>query len=149
MNKQARYRELHKSHINEAAKAWRKKNRHKCRAHRLLQKAVRLGIVKKPSVCEMCEHPATDLHGHHPDYVFPLAVLWVCRKCHSSIHGVCVGAIRTFHRGEKHGRAKLTERDVSDIRAQCQRGHAKRAIAREFGVSDKLIRLIMKGEIWV
>lgn len=148
MNKQVKYRERHKLEIAATSKAWRKNNAHKRRAHKLLRDAVISGVVIKPTICQRCGASPRLLHGHHPDYSLPLDVLWICPKCHSAIHGVCVGAIRTFHRGEKHGRAKLTETNVADIRVRCQQGQAKRALAREFGVSEKLVRLIMKGEIW-
>ena len=50
--------------------------------------------------------------------------------------------------GEKNGRAKLTEDQVTEIRGLLKAGVAKRAIARRFGVSDTLIRYVSVGKAW-
>lgn len=50
-------------------------------------------------------------------------------------------------RGERHYRAKLTEVQVVEIRNRARPGqHAE--LAREYGVSNVLIGLIVKGKIW-
>lgn len=50
--------------------------------------------------------------------------------------------------GEKHGNAKLTDTQVKEIRARCAAGETQRPIAREFGVKQPLISLIVRGEAW-
>ena len=38
-----------------------------------------------PKSCEMCGK--VQVQAHHADYLRPLAVTWLCRGCHSSMHG--------------------------------------------------------------
>lgn len=48
-------------------------------------KAKREGLLK-PKPCEVCGEPKVD--GHHEDYLKPLEVTWLCRKCHRRRHSV-------------------------------------------------------------
>ncbi len=80
---------------------------------RALKKALRLRQIthrifqtyfrnrKRPLACECCEKkpPAirtmrngkvfirTQIQGHHEDYAYPLAVIWLCLRCHKIRHG--------------------------------------------------------------
>lgn len=62
------------------------------------------------------------------------------------------GADRVKHgtapRGELHGKSKLSEQNVIDIRAGLQAGDRKVHLARRFSVSMRLIRLIETGKAW-
>ncbi len=58
--------------------------RHKVSCRNALNQAIASGIVAK-GVCQTCGSP--DVEAHHDDYNFPLAVRWLCRKHHNSIHG--------------------------------------------------------------
>jgi hypothetical protein len=52
-------------------------------------------------------------------------------------------------RGENHANAKLTEQDVRDIRAQYASGSVTyKHLAKQMGVSETLIRLIVVGKRW-
>lgn len=51
-------------------------------------------------------------------------------------------------RGEQVGTSKLTDKDVREIRVLVTAGATKRGTARQFGVDEKLIRLVVKGDIW-
>jgi hypothetical protein len=49
-----------------------------------VKRAVASGrLVSTP--CEMCGHPKTE--AHHDDYSKPLAVRWLCCRCHKRVHG--------------------------------------------------------------
>jgi len=37
-----------------------------------------------PQPCSSCQNPMSQ--KHHEDYNKPLEVLWLCRKCHLSLH---------------------------------------------------------------
>ena len=47
--------------------------------------AKRSGELLPTVTCEHCGKPGK-LHGHHPDYEKPLAVIWLCPKCHAQEH---------------------------------------------------------------
>jgi hypothetical protein len=52
-------------------------------------------------------------------------------------------------RGKNNGRAKLTEGDVRNIRNLAASGTTNNAIARQFGVSNVLVGLIVRGKVWM
>lgn len=54
---------------------------------------------------------------------------------------------QTFY-GESNGRAKLRELDVKYIRKLHELGHTQVAIAKEFGVSNAAVHLILAGKTW-
>lgn len=54
-------------------------------------------------------------------------------------------------RGEKNGRAKLTEKEVEEIRrgyVRYSRTHGQSALARKYGVNPTAIGFIIRGEHW-
>lgn len=52
-------------------------------------------------------------------------------------------------KGESHHKAKLTESDVCEIRKRkVSFGEANKTIARDYGVTRQLIRMIVVGKIW-
>ena len=69
----------------EWVQKWQRKNREKTRAQGKLRYAVKIGKIKKPENCEVC-NKVTKLEGHHRDYKKPLEVIWVCRACHAYTH---------------------------------------------------------------
>lgn len=148
MDKQKTYRIRHKVRHNALARMWREKNRHKTKAHRLVASAIKSGMLVKPELCDQCNANDSRLHAHHADYSKPLDVVWLCNSCHSKLHGMTECGTKNYASHESHGRAKLKESDVNEIRSMASDGIPKRELARRFLVSEKLIRLICKGEIW-
>jgi len=57
----------------------------KHRARRKLNTGVREGRVKKPARCQICGR-AGRIEAHHGDYTKPFYVIWLCPKCHSTVH---------------------------------------------------------------
>lgn len=55
---------------------------------------------------------------------------------------------RSTHRGEQHGRSKLTVDDVMEIRRRSDQGENSAAIAGDFGVNPSTVRRILKGVTW-
>lgn len=51
-------------------------------------------------------------------------------------------------RGRKNGRAKLSAEKVREIFAAHLLGESKKSIARRYEVSDTLVRLVLRREIW-
>jgi hypothetical protein len=60
-------------------------NKPKRSAHKLVMYAVKLGILKKPKECEICQGTIR-IEGHHKDYTKPLEVQWLCKSCHVKEH---------------------------------------------------------------
>lgn len=51
-------------------------------------------------------------------------------------------------RGSAHPSSKLSEEDVPAILRRLRAGETKASLARAFGVSDTIIRLIERGQLW-
>lgn len=67
----------------EVAKAWRKEDARRVRAHSAVARAIRKGsLIRCP--CERCENPKSV--AHHEDYDKPLEVMWLCDPCHKQRH---------------------------------------------------------------
>ena len=56
------------------------------KARRLLNDALTLGQITKPSHCEDCGHKRKALEAHHEDYSEPYLVKWLCIPCHNTVH---------------------------------------------------------------
>jgi hypothetical protein len=54
----------------------------------------------------------------------------------------------TLNRGELHGKHKLRDADIGDIRRRVAAGEVQRAIAREYGVCFQTICLIASRKTW-
>lgn len=55
---------------------------------------------------------------------------------------------RTDQRGERNAMARLTEAQVSEIRSRRARGEKLKAIAADFGVTDRAVSKIARGQRW-
>lgn len=66
---------------NEIAyRNYKKRQRH-CAAK--VRRALKAGRLKKLP-CEVCNDIKSV--AHHPDYLEPLTILWLCRKHHAELH---------------------------------------------------------------
>lgn len=54
----------------------------------------------------------------------------------------------TNAKGQKHGAAKLTERDVLSIRQRLKIGHSRMKIAKEFGITRQTVGDIARKRRW-
>src|SRR3990167_2545331 len=71
---------------------------------------------------------------------------WVTSR-QNQIHAIENGLYGA--RGEKHGRAKLTEAQVREIRRRYTGEYGQQgAMAREYGVSQALIAKVVRGAVW-
>ncbi len=55
-------------------------------AHGAIRNAIRDGRLVKPTACTICNGSNDRIEGHHPDYKKPLAVIWLCSRCHGLVH---------------------------------------------------------------
>src|SRR4030095_1753477 len=67
------------------ARKWMDKNPEKTRADRILNYAIKRGVVSKEP-CWICG--AERVHGHHRDYSKPLQVIWLCHRHHMEEHQI-------------------------------------------------------------
>ena len=58
----------------------------KAAAHRAVSRAVALGLLVAPDVCECGCGEGGPLTPHHDDYSKPLDVRWLRRRCHRQYH---------------------------------------------------------------
>jgi hypothetical protein len=81
-----KYRESHRIEMVEYTRKWRKRNWEKVLAQSKLKDHVDRGNIIRPEKCSLCKSSDYRIEAHHPDYSKPLDVVWVCQKCHASIH---------------------------------------------------------------
>ena len=66
------------------------KNPTKLNAYRAVEAAIMCGAIVKPERCSKCGGADMSkkrrVHAHHHDYTHPLAVEWLCPKCHAAAH---------------------------------------------------------------
>lgn len=68
---------------SETRKKWCLANKHKKKAHNLVSRAIKNGLLRRRS-CEVCG--SKNSQAHHDDYNFPLDVIWLCPKHHGERH---------------------------------------------------------------
>lgn len=70
-----------------AVAAWAQRNPQAIRARSILRRAVKSGRVQIAEHCQADGCTTTQrLHGHHHDYLRPLAVTWLCSRHHHRAH---------------------------------------------------------------
>ena len=74
-----------KAAMQRARQKWAGKDPRRRAAHVILNNAVRRGKLDKPKACTQCGATGR-IEGHHPDYDFPLHVVWLCAPCHHKAH---------------------------------------------------------------
>ena len=73
----------------------------------------------------------------------------LCWSTRSEVSRIQTGKEKTAVQGEKHGAAVLTWDQVRSIRQEYARGGATKAhIARQYGVNDMTIHLVITGKTW-
>lgn len=58
----------------------------KSKARGYVAYSLKKGLIVKPSSCSYCGNKNSRIEGHHHDYSKPLEVIWLCTKCHKSLH---------------------------------------------------------------
>lgn len=80
-----RWRKQNTVKVRASLNRYKVNNPEKVLAHKLLLKAVKEGVVNRPSSCSKCDKECKP-QGHHNDYTKPLEVIWMCVKCHVNFH---------------------------------------------------------------
>jgi len=108
------------------------------KAHRIAWVLKHGPIPKGMCVCHKCDNPSCVRPGH----------LFLGTYSDNMNDMLAKGRGR-HRRGERHGRAKLTERDVHAIRARYASGDVtQEALAAEYGVTHVLIGKIVRHKLW-
>lgn len=70
----------------ERARARSKNKSLEARVRALVNRAVKLDLLKRPETCPSCSSAARRVEAHHADYSKPLDVTWLCSQCHADAH---------------------------------------------------------------
>jgi len=90
----AKYREEHREDINAYSALYKKMYPERIAAKHQAQ----LAYPDKEACC-LCGEIATD--RHHPDYRYPLLIVYLCRSCHVRLHNGWFDLIETKQEGDK------------------------------------------------
>lgn len=90
-----RWQKAHPEKMREYHDRWEASHPEAVRAHRKARQALDTGKLTHPKSCERCGKAGL-LHKHHPDYSKPMEVMFVCPKCHKSLHGGIVVELRAL-----------------------------------------------------
>lgn len=81
-----RYYANHKEQALAKAKRWSARNPERAKISKQatdkVLKAIKKGILTRPSTCEACGITGVRIEAAHSDYSRPLDVRWLCRPCH-------------------------------------------------------------------
>ena len=70
---------IEKHRARDRARGYREYDPKKAKARRAVRS------LDRPDGCSHCGEPGK-VEGHHPDYDQPLAVVWLCKPCHTEVH---------------------------------------------------------------
>jgi len=85
-DKQRQQKEERKQKKLEYQRTYRTKNRKKGRVQGKTLRAIKKGVLIRPTKCERCFTENAIIEAHHEDYDKPLDVQWLCPECHRLTH---------------------------------------------------------------
>lgn len=85
VEKYKKYRKANRDKVNSYVYKSIKRYPEKQAARYKLNRAIKNGIIERPSLCFACKEKKR-VEGHHFDYSKPLEVTWLCRRCHALEH---------------------------------------------------------------
>jgi DNA-binding transcriptional regulator YiaG len=114
--------------------------------HRLVWE-LKNGIIPNGlMVCHHCDTPACVRLNH----LFLGTQAENIKDMYAKSRNAAITKPNSFHRGEQHCRAKLTQVKADEIRSLYKQGKiSQRQLAKQFGVSQKIINLIVNNKHWV
>lgn len=105
-------------------------------AHRISYELAVCEIPEGKHVCHKCDNPGCVNPSH----------LFIGDAAANCSDKIAKGRMRYgVSRGEKHGRARLTEKMVREIRASVG---PSRVVAEKYGISSRQVRAVRSREVW-
>lgn len=77
-----RYQEENPDAVLRTRLLTHEKNPSKPNARRVVEAAVKAGVLSKPGSCSKCGKTSCRIEAHHEDHARPLDVTWLCVSCH-------------------------------------------------------------------
>lgn len=113
---------------------------HNIRAHRASYEVFKGEIPDGLDVCHKCDVRRCV----NPDHLF------LGTRSENILDASAKGRVSRTHqkKGTEHPSAKLDDAKVREILRRLDAGEAKAVIARDFAVSDRIILLISRNELW-
>ncbi len=91
---QVQYRRKHRKYFSRKHKEWRLRNKVQFAANQKMGDFKRYWMIE-PQPCAVCNSKETECH--HPNYVFPLCVVWLCKVCHGMVTSKLLGFADISH----------------------------------------------------
>lgn len=135
--KNRRYRETRPDAVLKTRLKMHNKNPSKINARRVVEAAIKVGVLAKPEACSSCGKKDCRIEAHHEDHTKPLEVTWLCVSCHRK---------RDYEMHRKQGilekpksSRKLTDDQVREIR-ECDLSYSQ--MAKKYGVSISVLQKV-------
>lgn len=111
-------------------------------AHRVAWEMTHFDIPEGYIVCHACDNPSCC----NPDH------LMLGTIAANSADMIAKGRANTFKnrpRGERHGRAKITQAIADKIRSEYLGGSFQKDIGKKYGIAQTSVSMIIRNERWV
>lgn len=132
-----RYRETNSDAVLKTRLKTHSKNPSKINARRVVEAAIKAGVLTKPEACSSCGKKDCRIEAYHEDHTKPLEVDWLCVSCHRK---------RDSRRRREQGilgkpkpSRKLTDDQVREIR-ECDLSYSQ--MAKKYGVSVNVLQKV-------
>ena len=87
LSRAGRIAKENRERVNENWRNYRKRNLEKCAARAAVGRAVKSGILVRPSKCSQCGKICATQAHHYRGYEHQLDVIWLCSVCHGLTEG--------------------------------------------------------------
>lgn len=142
------YERDHPDRILESRLKRHESNPSKRNAQRIVEYAIKAGVLVNPQVCSKCGATAPEkrIEAHHDDYAKPLEVEWMCTACHRRADAARRAAegLEPYGNYMHHDKRKLTREQVLEIRG----GGTLASLAEKFGVSIGTVQKVRDGKTY-
>lgn len=132
-----RYQETNPDAVLKTKLKIHSKNPNKINARRVVEAAIKAGVLTKPEACSSCGKKDCRIEAHHEDHTKPLEVTWLCVSCHRK---------RDYEMRRKQGilekpksSRKLTDDQIREIR-ECDLSYSQ--MSKKYGVAVSTLQKV-------